>query len=97
MTNKNHCCFWQQTAVRLHCKFVKHLNTKFTKAVRCQTLTHFILTDLVDRPRMGSRDDGRTAAHVEVENLQGPVPPSSEHEVWGLVRELLSAEGGMDR
>ena len=46
---------------------------------------------------MGSRDDGRTAAHVEVENLQGPVPPSSEHKVWGLVRELLSAEGCTDR
>lgn len=65
--------------------------------MRCQTLTHFILTDLVDRPRMGSHDDGRTAAHVEVENLQGPVPLNSEHEVWGSVRELLSAEGCTDR
>lgn len=81
----------------MHRKFVKHLNSKFTKAVRSQKVTHFILTDLVDGPRMGSRDDGHTAAHVEVENLQGPVPPSSKHEVWGSVRELLSAEGCTDR
>lgn len=67
--DKNHGCFRQQNAIRVHHEFVKHLNTKFTRAVGGQKVTHFILTDLVDGPRMGSCDDGRTAAHVEVENL----------------------------
>lgn len=44
--------------------------------------THFILTNVVDRPGMGSRDHGHAATHAEVEHFQGPVPAGGQHEVW---------------
>ena len=34
---------------------------------------------------MGSRNHGRAAARIEVEDFHGPVPASGQHEVCGVV------------